>query len=111
MSAVELQATRDDGQAALTVDDRVDPRGRRIGRRDPTTGAWRYWLYQDQLEPVAELDDQGQLDTRCLYATRAHTPDALIKDRAGHAADATPRAAHPAAMRRRPGRAGRGSRR
>ena len=106
-----LQATRDDGQVAATVDYRVDPRGRRIGRRDPTTGAWRYWLYQDQLEPVAELDDQGQLVTRFLYATRAHTPDALIKDRAGHAADATPRAAHPAAMRRRPGRAGRGSRR
>ncbi|MCB9549131.1 MAG: RHS repeat-associated core domain-containing protein [Myxococcales bacterium] len=78
-----FQTTRDDGQAALTVDYRLDPRGRRIGRRDPTTGAWRYWPYQDQLEPVAELDDQGQLVTRFLYATRAHTPDALIKDRAG----------------------------
>ena len=38
------------------------------------------WLYQDQLNPVAEVDSLGNITTRFVYGSRAHVPDYLIKD-------------------------------
>jgi RHS repeat-associated protein len=39
----------------------------------------RKWLYEDQLEPVAELDGADSLLVRFVYGTRAHAPDYLVK--------------------------------
>jgi RHS repeat-associated protein len=51
---------------------------RRIGRK--VNGALEQgWLYQDQLEPVAELDGSGNVISRFVYGTRDHVPDYMIK--------------------------------
>ncbi|NOT33999.1 MAG: DUF4157 domain-containing protein [Candidatus Eisenbacteria bacterium] len=56
----------------------VDGRNRRVARK------WngvvtRKWLYQDQLEPVAELNGSDSLLVRYVYATKSHVPDLMIK--------------------------------
>jgi uncharacterized protein RhaS with RHS repeats len=37
-------------------------------------------LYQDHLNPVAELDGSGRLVSRFVYGTRQHSPDYMIRD-------------------------------
>jgi len=37
------------------------------------------WLYQNQLNPVAELDAAGNIVARFVYGTKANVPDYLIK--------------------------------
>ena len=37
------------------------------------------FLYQDQLNPIAELDGQGNLKARFIYGTRLNVPDYMIK--------------------------------
>ena len=37
------------------------------------------FLYQDGLKPVAELDGNGQIVSRFVYATGVNVPDYLIK--------------------------------
>jgi len=37
------------------------------------------WLYQNQLNPVAELDGTGAVVSRFVYGTKANVPDYLIK--------------------------------
>jgi RHS repeat-associated protein len=37
------------------------------------------FLYQDQLNPVAEFDGTGQVVTRFVYGTRPYVPDYMIK--------------------------------
>jgi RHS repeat-associated protein len=64
-----------DGQ--LTITYRVDALGRRVSRHDGTTE--RRWLYQDSLNPVAELDGNGALVSRFVYASRAHVPDYMVQ--------------------------------
>lgn len=56
----------------------VDGRQRRVGKGIngvPVQGL----LYQDQLQPVAELDGAGQVVSRFIYASRANAPDYLVK--------------------------------
>lgn len=56
----------------------IDGLNRRIGKR--VNGVLTQgWLYQDPLEPVAELDGANNLVSRFVYATRAQTPDYMIK--------------------------------
>jgi len=43
------------------------------------------WLYQDGLNPVAELDGSGQVVSRFVYGTRGHVPTYLLKDAATYA--------------------------
>ena len=38
------------------------------------------WIYQDQLNPVAELDSANNIVARFVYGTRANVPEYLIKD-------------------------------
>jgi RHS repeat-associated protein len=38
------------------------------------------WLYQDQLNPVAELDGAGNLVARFVYGSVGHVPDYMIKN-------------------------------
>ena len=56
----------------------IDGQDRRIGRKVNGT-LEQGWLYQDQLEPVAELDGSGNVISRFVYATRDHVPDYMIK--------------------------------
>jgi RHS repeat-associated protein len=60
------------------IDYLVDGRNRRVGRKlngllDKT------WIYQDGLNPVAELDGEGNLLVRYVYASRGHVPDYMVK--------------------------------
>ena len=38
------------------------------------------WLYQDQLNPVAELDSAGNIIARFVYGTKGHVPDYMVKN-------------------------------
>ena len=37
------------------------------------------FLYKDQLNPIAELDENGNIISRFVYAEKAHVPSYLIK--------------------------------
>jgi len=55
----------------------IDGQNRRVGRK--LNGVvTRRWLYQNQLNPVGELDGAGNL-TRFVYGSRANVPDYLLK--------------------------------
>jgi RHS repeat-associated protein len=61
------------------VDNLVDPRNRRIGKR--VNGVLvQAFLYQTQLAPVAELDGAGSIVSRFVYATRPNVPDYMVRD-------------------------------
>jgi RHS repeat-associated protein len=54
----------------------TDGAQRRIGKK--VNGVLvKQWLYQDQLEPVAELDGAGNITKRFTYGTRSYVPDFL----------------------------------
>jgi YD repeat-containing protein len=57
----------------------VDGQQRRVGKR--RNGVLeRGWLYQDDLNVVAELDETNAVVARFVYATRAHVPDYMVKN-------------------------------
>ena len=56
----------------------IDGLNRRAGKRVNGTLA-QGWLYQDQLEPVAELDGGNNIISRFVYGTRTNTPDYVVK--------------------------------
>jgi len=56
----------------------VDGTGRRIGKRIDGRIVQGF-LYATQGNPVAELDEQGNVVARFVYATRGHVPDYLIR--------------------------------
>lgn len=39
----------------------------------------RGWLWGSALEPVAELDAEGEVEARYVYASRGHVPDLVIR--------------------------------
>jgi hypothetical protein len=39
----------------------------------------RGWLYQDALNPVAEVDGSGAITARFVFATRSYVPDYILK--------------------------------
>jgi RHS repeat-associated protein len=54
-----------------------DALGRRIGKvRDGNLE--KGWLYADALNPIAELDQNGNIKATFIYGTRAHVPDAMV---------------------------------
>jgi RHS repeat-associated protein len=64
--------------SGIAIEYLTDGAQRRIGKK--INGVLvKQWLYQDHLEPIAELDGAGNVVTRCIYGTRAHVPDYLIK--------------------------------
>ena len=68
----------------------IDAFGRRVGRYVGTSGATspdRFWVYQDGLNPVAQLNAMGQLELLFLYGTQAHVPDLVVEVRGAGAAD------------------------
>jgi RHS repeat-associated protein len=56
----------------------VDGQNRRIGKKVNGT-LTQGFLYQNQLNPVAELDSTGAIISRFVYGTKANVPDYLIK--------------------------------
>jgi len=63
----------------------IDGRNRRVGKEVRAQGSQVYvfergWLYQDQLEPVAELDAQGEVETLFVYGSWPFVPDYLVQD-------------------------------
>jgi RHS repeat-associated protein len=56
----------------------IDGQDRRIGKKINGT-LTQGFLYQDQLEPVAELDGSNNIVSRFVYGTRSNVPDYMIK--------------------------------
>jgi RHS repeat-associated protein len=56
----------------------VDGFNRRVGKKVDGVLV-QGWLYQDQLNPVAELDSLGNVVSQFIYGTRANVPDYVIK--------------------------------
>ena len=56
----------------------IDGQNRRIGKRVNGT-LTQGFLYQDQLEPVAELDGANNLVSRFVYSSRSNVPDYMVK--------------------------------
>ena len=63
---------------AAALDYVIDAQNRRVGKQVNGTLVQGF-LYQDQLNPIAELDGNGQLVSRFVYATHVNVPDYLIK--------------------------------
>lgn len=56
----------------------IDGQNRRIGKK--VNGVLTQgFLYQDQLNPVAELDSSGNVVARFVYGTMSNVPDYLVK--------------------------------
>jgi RHS repeat-associated protein len=56
----------------------IDGENRRIGKKINGT-LMQGFLYQDQLDPVAELDGSGTMVARFVYGSKAHVPDYMIR--------------------------------
>ncbi len=61
-----------------TVEYVIDGQNRRIGKKVNGT-LTQGFLYQNQLNPVAELDGVGAIVSRFVYGTKANVPDYMIK--------------------------------
>lgn len=57
----------------------IDGRNRRIGRKVDGVLV-QGWVYEDALEPVAELDGQGNVVARFVYGEKANVPAYMVKD-------------------------------
>ena len=56
----------------------IDGANRRIGKKVNGT-LTQGFLYQDSLNPVAELDGSGNVVSRFVYGTRGNVPDYMVK--------------------------------
>jgi len=60
------------------VEHLIDGLNRRVGKK--VDGVQQSaWLYQDSLNPIAELDPAGNVVSRFVYGTRSKVPDYMIK--------------------------------
>ncbi|QLI81205.1 hypothetical protein HZU75_06485 [Chitinibacter fontanus] len=60
------------------IDYLVDGQNRRIGKK--VNGVLTQgWVYQDQLKPIAELDGNGHIVSRFIYAGKANVPEYMVK--------------------------------
>ena len=57
----------------------LDAENRLIGKTINCTLV-RGWLYDGQLNPVAELDADGNVVSRFVYASRGNVPDLVIRE-------------------------------
>ena len=55
----------------------VDGQGRRVGKKK-NGSVVRRWLYRDNLHPVADLNADGTIATRFVYATGKNSPDFMV---------------------------------
>jgi RHS repeat-associated protein len=70
-----LNATLPDGSALDYV---IDGQNRRIGKKINGTLVQGF-LYQNQLNPIAELDGTGTIVSRFVYASKTNVPDSMVK--------------------------------
>lgn len=70
-----LRVDLDDGTVIEYV---VDARNRRVGKKVDGQLVQGF-AYGDQLNPVAELDGQGNVVARFVYGSRGHVPDYMVK--------------------------------
>lgn len=63
---------------ATTIEYVIDGQDRRIGKK-VNGNLQQGFLYGDQLNPIAELDEQNNLVSRFVYATQGNVPDYMIK--------------------------------
>lgn len=57
----------------------IDGLNRRVGKK--VNGAFvKRWIYQDQLNPVAELDTSGNVSAKFVYGSKINVPDYMIKN-------------------------------
>lgn len=56
----------------------IDAQNRRIGKKVEGVLVQAF-LYKNQLEPLAELDDAGNVVSRFVYGARAHVPDYIVR--------------------------------
>ena len=55
----------------------IDGQNRRVGKK--VDGVFQKgWLYQDQLNPVVELDENGDPALGFVYGTKGHVPDFMV---------------------------------
>ena len=67
---------RSDGSLVEYV---VDAAGRRIGRRvNGHDNTARGWLYKDGLNPVAELDEHGDVKATFVYGAKGNVPEYMV---------------------------------
>ena len=60
------------------IDYLIDGHNRQIGKK--VDGLFQQgWLYKDALNPIAELDSNGNIVSRFVYASRTNIPDLMIK--------------------------------
>jgi|CXWL01.1.fsa_nt_gi RHS repeat-associated protein len=64
--------------SGTTLDYVIDGQNRRIGKKRNNV-LEQGFLYQDQLKPIAELDSNGNILSRFVYATDANVPDLMIR--------------------------------
>lgn len=70
-----MQATLPGG---MTIEYLIDGQNRRIGKK--VGGVFTQgFLYQDKLNPIAELDGTGAVTARFVYGAKANVPDYMIK--------------------------------
>ncbi|VAW87327.1 hypothetical protein MNBD_GAMMA17-1579 [hydrothermal vent metagenome] len=62
----------------MTIDYLIDGQNRRIGKKIDGT-LTQGFLYQDQLNPIAELDGLGNVVSTFVYGTKSNVPDYMIK--------------------------------
>jgi len=56
----------------------IDGQNRRIGKL--VNGEFKKgWIYQDQINPVAELDSLGNISARFVYGSKGHVPDYIVR--------------------------------
>jgi RHS repeat-associated protein len=63
---------------SVTIEYVIDGQNRRIGKKVNGTLVQGF-LYQNQLNPVAELDGTGSIVSRFVYGTKANVPDYMVK--------------------------------
>lgn len=63
---------------SVTIDYVIDGQDRRIGKR-VNGSLTQGFLYQDQLNPVAELDGSNNVVSRFIYADRSYVPAYMIR--------------------------------
>lgn len=61
----------------ITINYLIDGLNRRVGKQINGTLV-KGWLYQDELNPIAELDSSGAIVKRFIYATKANVPDYML---------------------------------
>jgi YD repeat-containing protein len=72
--------TLDATGSSTNIDYVLDGFGRRIAKKVDGTLAQGFVYGPEALGPVAELDSQGNVESRFVYATRANVPDYMVGD-------------------------------